>query len=34
MSNNILVTRSAGYIGSQICKSLKNGGFNPVVLII
>ena len=31
MSNNILVTGGAGYIGSQICKSLKNEGFNPIV---
>ena len=31
MSNNILVTGGAGYIGSQICKSLKNKGFNPIV---
>lgn len=30
MNNNILVTGGAGYIGSQICKSLKNEGFNPI----
>ena len=31
MSLNILVTGGAGYIGSHVCKSLKNNGFNPVV---
>jgi len=28
----ILVTGGAGYIGSHICKALKNNGYNPVVL--
>lgn len=32
MSNkNILVTGGAGYVGSHICKTLKDQGYNPVV---
>lgn len=29
---SVLVTGGAGYIGSHICKALKNNGYNPVVL--
>ena len=28
---SVLVTGGAGYIGSHVCKSLKNSGYNPVV---
>lgn len=31
MSNKILVTGGAGYIGSHTCKMLKNQGYEPVV---
>jgi len=30
-SKTILVTGGAGYIGSHVCKALKNSGFTPVV---
>lgn len=32
MSNNILVTGGAGYIGSHTCKALANQGFTPITL--
>ena len=28
---SVLVTGGAGYIGSHVCKSLKDSGYNPVV---
>lgn len=32
MQKNILVTGGAGYIGSHVCKALKQHGYNPVVV--
>ncbi|MFI5333540.1 MAG: UDP-glucose 4-epimerase GalE [Chlamydiales bacterium] len=32
MSMHVLVAGGAGYIGSHVCKSLKNAGFTPVVI--
>ncbi len=29
---SVLITGGAGFIGSHICKALKNSGFNPIVL--
>ena len=29
-SNTILITGGAGYIGSHVCKLLRNFGYNPV----
>src|SRR5690242_3045124 len=31
MSQSILVTGGAGYVGSHACKALANAGFRPVV---
>ena len=32
MSQNILVTGGAGYIGSHACKALLQNGYNPITI--
>ena len=31
MTNNVLVTGGAGYVGSHACKALAEHGYTPVV---
>ena len=32
MTQNVIVTGGAGYIGSHACKMLLNNGYNPIVI--
>ena len=32
MTDNVLVTGGAGYIGSHVCKALAAAGYRPVTL--